>query len=66
LASQSLLSGECDLALAGGVTIEIPHRQGYLYHEGEILAPDGHMRPFDHRAEGTVFGAVPAWRAGGA
>jgi 3-oxoacyl-(acyl-carrier-protein) synthase len=57
LASQSLLSGECDLALAGGVTIEIPHRQGYLYHEGEILAPDGHCRPFDHRAEGTVFGS---------
>jgi acyl transferase domain-containing protein/thioesterase domain-containing protein/acyl carrier protein len=57
LAVQSLLSGECDLALAGGVTLEIPHRQGYLYHEGEILAPDGHCRPFDHRAEGTVFGS---------
>ncbi|HEY2736300.1 MAG TPA: polyketide synthase, partial [Polyangiales bacterium] len=57
LAVQSLLSGECDLALAGGVTIEIPHRQGYLYHEGEILSPDGHCRPFDHRAQGTVFGS---------
>lgn len=57
LAVQSLLSGECDLALAGGVTIEFPHRQGYLYHEGEILSPDGHCRPFDHRAQGTVFGS---------
>ena len=56
-ASQSLLSGECDLALAGGVTIELPHRRGYLYHEGEILSPDGHCRAFDRRAAGTVFGS---------
>ncbi len=56
-ACQSLLNGECDLALAGGVTIEIPHNQGYLYKEGEILSPDGHCRPFDHRARGTIFGS---------
>jgi len=56
-ASQSLLSGECDMALAGGVTIEIPHARGYLYKEGEILSPDGHCRAFDHRAKGTVFGS---------
>ncbi|MDP6410717.1 MAG: polyketide synthase, partial [Planctomycetota bacterium] len=56
-ASQSLLSGECDMALAGGVTIEIPHGRGYLYSEGEILSPDGHCRPFDHRSQGTVFGS---------
>src|SRR5262249_5731782 len=37
VACQSLLNGECDMALAGGVTIEVPHRQGYLFKEGEIL-----------------------------
>jgi acyl transferase domain-containing protein/thioesterase domain-containing protein len=56
-ACQSLLSRECDLALAGGVTIELPHRRGYLYQEGEILSPDGHCRAFDHRSKGTVFGS---------
>ena len=52
--------GECDLALAGGVTIEIPHRRGYVYREREILSPDGHCRAFDHRAKGTVFGSGAA------
>lgn len=56
-ACQSLLSGECDIALAGGVTIEIPHRRGYLYRDGEVLSPDGHCHAFDHRAAGTVFGS---------
>ncbi len=56
-ACQSLLGRECDMALAGGVTIELPHRRGYVYHEGEILSPDGHCRAFDHRAAGTVFGS---------
>ncbi len=59
-ASQSLLAGECDLALAGGVTIELPHARGYLFQEGEILSPDGHCRAFDHRAKGTVFGSGAA------
>lgn len=57
LAVSHLLSGECDLALAGGATIEIPHRVGYQYHEGEVLSPDGHCRAFDHRSQGTVFGS---------
>jgi acyl transferase domain-containing protein/thioesterase domain-containing protein/acyl carrier protein len=57
LACQSLLSGECDMALAGGVTIEIPHARGYVYQPGEILSPDGHCRAFDHRAAGTIFGS---------
>lgn len=57
MAVQSLLSGECDMALAGGVTIEIPHGVGYHYKEGEVLSPDGHCRTFDHRSKGTVFGS---------
>ena len=57
LACQSLLSEECDMAIAGGVTIEIPHGLGYPYREGEILSPDGHCRPFDHRSKGTIFGS---------
>ena len=57
LAAQSLLSYECDMALAGGVTIDIPHQVGYLYKEGEVLSPDGHCRAFDHKSKGTVFGS---------
>ncbi|MGA3265020.1 MAG: type I polyketide synthase, partial [Terracidiphilus sp.] len=57
LACQSLLNHECDMALAGGVTIEIPHGLGYIYREGEILSPDGHCRTFDAISSGTVFGS---------
>mgnify|MGYP002621976710 CR=1 FL=1 len=57
LACQSLLSWECDMALAGGVTIEQPHYAGYKYEEGEILSPDGHCRSFDSKSQGTVFGS---------
>ncbi|HHX88631.1 MAG TPA: type I polyketide synthase, partial [Paracoccus sp.] len=56
-AMQALLSGECDMALAGGVTIELPQGHGYLYKENEILSPDGECHAFDHRAQGTVFGS---------
>lgn len=56
-AIQSLLNGECDMALAGGVTINLPHRQGYIYKENEILSPDGHCRPFDASSKGTIFGS---------
>ena len=56
-ACQSLLLGECDMALAGGVTIELPHARGYIFQDGEILSPDGHCHAFDHRAQGTVFGS---------
>jgi acyl transferase domain-containing protein len=45
------------MALAGGVTIEIPHGQGYIYRDGEILSRDGHCRSFDALATGTVFGS---------
>jgi amino acid adenylation domain-containing protein len=57
LACQSLRLGECDMALAGGVSIAVPHRTGYLYQEGGILSPDGHCRAFDARARGTVRGS---------
>lgn len=56
-ACQSLLAMECDMALAGGSTIEIPHGVGYQYVEDEILSPDGHCRAFDARSKGTVFGS---------
>ncbi|SIS53454.1 Acyl transferase domain-containing protein [Roseivivax lentus] len=56
-AAQSLLNGECDMALAGGVTIELPQGQGYVFKENEILSPDGACHAFDHRAQGTVFGS---------
>ncbi|MGZ8470310.1 MAG: beta-ketoacyl synthase N-terminal-like domain-containing protein, partial [Gemmatirosa sp.] len=57
LACQSLLAGECELALAGGVTILVPHGRGYRYREGELLSPDGRCRAFSADAAGTVFGS---------
>ncbi|NOK22982.1 SDR family oxidoreductase [Corallococcus carmarthensis] len=57
LACQSLLSGESSLALAGGVSLSLPQRAGYLAQEGDILSPDGHCRAFDARAQGTVRGS---------
>ncbi|WP_264212664.1 type I polyketide synthase [Leisingera thetidis] len=56
-ACKALREGECEMALAGGVTIELPQGRGYLYKENEILSPDGHCHAFDHRAQGTVFGS---------
>jgi acyl transferase domain-containing protein len=56
LACQSLLAGECDIALAGGVAVSSPLRQGYEYEPGGIASPDGHCRPFDAAARGTVPG----------
>ncbi|MBE9212898.1 acyltransferase domain-containing protein [Plectonema cf. radiosum LEGE 06105] len=55
IACQSLLSGECDMALAGGVAIS--KQVGYLYQEGGIYSPDGHCRAFDADAKGTVSGS---------
>ncbi len=54
-AYQGLLSHQCDVALAGGVSILTPQNKGYLYQEGSILTPDGHCRPFDANAAGTSF-----------
>ena len=56
MACQSLLSGECDIALAGGVSISVPQKAGYVYQEEGIHSPDGHCRAFDAKAQGTVDG----------
>jgi len=57
LACQSLLCGECDMALAGAGTVRIPQRIGYMSVKGGILSPDGHCRAFDADAQGTIFGS---------
>ncbi|MCP4657222.1 MAG: AMP-binding protein, partial [bacterium] len=57
LARQSLLNYECDMALAGGVTIRIPQKTGYLYQPEGAFSPDGHCRAFDVDAAGVVFGS---------
>ena len=56
LACQSLLAGECDMALAGGVSITLPQMDGYRHREGLILSRSGVCRPFDAQADGTVNG----------
>ncbi|MBD2690472.1 type I polyketide synthase [Anabaena catenula] len=56
LACQSLLNYQCDMALAGGVSIRVPQKTGYLHQEGGILSPDGHCRAFDAKAQGTIIG----------
>jgi acyl transferase domain-containing protein/thioesterase domain-containing protein len=57
-ACQSLLNGECDMALAGGSSIRFPHRSGYLLDEEiGLVSPDGHCRAFDATGEGTIFGS---------
>ncbi len=56
VACQALFRGECDMALAGGVSITFPQTTGYLYQEGMIFSPDGSCRPFDVNAKGTRGG----------
>lgn len=55
-ASNALLNYQCDLALAGGVSLQYTRVPGFLYFEGEIFSPDGHCRTFDEKANGTVLG----------
>jgi phthiocerol/phenolphthiocerol synthesis type-I polyketide synthase E len=57
LACESLQHRNCDMALAGGVTVKVPQRGGYFYTAGSILSPDGHCRPFDAQAQGTIVGS---------
>ncbi len=54
-ACSSIQSGDCEMALAGGVSISTPLNSGYVYQEGSMLARDGHCRPFDAEATGTTF-----------
>jgi natural product biosynthesis luciferase-like monooxygenase protein len=56
LACQSLLHYESEMVLAGGSSISLPQKSGYLFQEGGILSPDGLCRAFDSRAAGTVTG----------
>ncbi|UCH93306.1 MAG: acyltransferase domain-containing protein [Candidatus Aminicenantes bacterium] len=56
LAVQALLMGECEMSLAGGVTVSVPWKTGYIYNEGMIHSPDGHCRAFDEKAQGFVAG----------
>lgn len=56
IACSSLLNGECDMALAGGVAISVPHRAGYYYQEGAIASPDARCKAFDATANGAPLG----------
>ena len=55
-ACQGLLGGDCDVALAGGVSINLPQKTASVYREGGIASPDGHCRAYDARAAGTIGG----------
>jgi len=52
---RSLLDHECDIALSGGIDITVPQKSGFFYQEGGTFAKDGHCRPFDAEATGTMF-----------
>jgi acyl transferase domain-containing protein len=56
VASDQLVSRQCDMALAGGVCIRVPQKAGYYFEPGGIYSPDGHCRVFDEDAGGVVFG----------
>lgn len=55
-ACQSLITGQCDMALSGGIFIKSPRGEGYIFEEGSIDSPTGHCHPFDKKANGTIFG----------
>jgi phthiocerol/phenolphthiocerol synthesis type-I polyketide synthase E len=57
LACQSILNGECEMALAGGASLRIPHHVGYWHEPGSMVSATGHCRPFDVRSDGTIFGS---------
>ncbi|MFC6742230.1 beta-ketoacyl synthase N-terminal-like domain-containing protein [Methylobacterium tardum] len=59
-ACQSLLLYQADMALAGGVSISLPQKRGYLHQDGGMVSADGTCRPFDAEATGTVFGSGAA------
>ena len=55
MACQSLRNGECSMALAGGIRIVVPSRQGYLFERGGLAPSDGHTRSFDAKADGSIL-----------
>lgn len=55
-AAQSLLNYQCDMALAGGVSITFPQKRNYQYQDEAMVSGDGHIHVFDAKAQGTVFG----------
>ncbi|GAC1539614.1 MAG: hypothetical protein NVS2B17_15040 [Candidatus Velthaea sp.] len=55
-AAQTLMLGQADMMLAGGVSISFPQKRGYLYQSGGMVSADGHCRTFDAQSSGTVFG----------
>ncbi len=59
-ACAALRAGDADMALAGGVSITLPQQRGYLHEPGGLASADGHVRPFDAAASGTVFGSGAA------
>ncbi|MEM9317999.1 MAG: amino acid adenylation domain-containing protein [Pseudomonadota bacterium] len=63
LAAESLRKGECDMALAGGAKFLVPHRAGYMYHEGGPLTPSGRIAAFDAKADGMIRGSGVAMLA---
>lgn len=54
-ACQALSNYQCDVALAGGVSMTTPQNSGYIAQEGSMLSGDGHCRPFDVNSQGTMF-----------
>ncbi|MEV4548942.1 SDR family NAD(P)-dependent oxidoreductase [Nonomuraea wenchangensis] len=56
VACEALRTGECDMALTGGASLELPAEWGYQFHQDGIYAPDGHCRAFDAAAAGTIWG----------
>lgn len=54
-ACKSLDAGHCDVAIAGGASVTFPQHSGHLHQTGSIFSPDGHCRPFDAAAGGTLF-----------
>ena len=57
MACRSLLDGECEMAIAGGVALRVPQHSGHVYQPGMIVSSDGHCRAFDAQAQGTVWGS---------
>src|SRR5947209_11517327 len=55
-AARAVMTYECDMAIAGGATVNVPQLSGYMYEPGGIASVDGHCRSFDAEASGSVSG----------